>query len=323
MLRIVFMGSPTEVTAPLAHLAEVGPELGFELVAVISQPARPVGRSSQVMDPPVAAWAKAQKYQCLQPESAKDAGFLAELRLLNPDIIVTAAYGQILSDEFLKIPRVATINIHPSRLPAHRGATPVPATLLDQLKTATVTVLFTVKKLDSGNIILTKDFAIGPEETAGELTARLFFESGPMLIDALSILDKDHSFAGVPQDHAAATFCKKIEKDDGRIQWALSSEEISARFRAFEPWPGSWTWFQGKRITVTSLKIVSSNTHNQPPGALSWDKPTKALHVTTSTGTVAIRSLKPAGGKNIDAAAFWNGLKQREHLFFTTEEMPS
>lgn len=310
------MGSPVEVVAPLAALYENGPNLGHSLVGVVSQPARPVGRGGQIQDPPVAVWSKEYSIPTLQPESAKSPDFLNQLRALQPDVIVTAAYGQILSDEFLKIPRRATINIHPSRLPHYRGAIPVPAAILDGLTETAVTVLFTVKKLDAGNIILAKNFAIGEDETAGQLTARLFQESSSLLLDALKKLENP-DFTGTAQVDSEATFCKKIDKDAGAVTWTLDAATIVNRYRAFEPWPGSWTQMADKRIVITAMKKAQNPTTMLAPGAFLFDKASKALVVGTAQGYVQITGVKPAGGKAMDAAGFWNGLKDKNAPTFT------
>lgn len=311
------MGSPEDVVAPLSQLHEKGPALGLELVAVVSQPARPSGRGGKLADPPVAVFAKSKGVSCLQPESAKSAGFLEELRKIKPDVIVTAAYGQILSEEFLAIPQIGTINIHPSRLPEYRGATPVPAALLDGLQSTSVTILFTVKKLDAGNIILQKDFSIEPSETSGQLTARLFAASGEMLLEALTKLKKEPGFKGIPQEDAKATFCKKIDKDMGLIDWTLDAETLVNRFRAFEPWPGSWTSQADRRIAITDMGMAETiQPSNGRPGEFKFDKPSKSIVVSCGQGQVSVRRLKPAGAKDMDAPSFWNGLKDKTQTIF-------
>lgn len=315
------MGSPEDVVAPLAYLFQYGPKQDFHIVGVVSQPARPVGRHSILQDPPVAAWAKKNQIPTLQPESAKSADFLNALREWQPDVIVTAAYGQILSDEFLKIPRRGTINIHPSLLPHYRGAIPVPAAIMDGLKSTAVTILFTVKKLDAGNIILARSFDIGIHETAGELTPRLFAESGPMLLEALEKL-KDPNFSGIAQDDSKATFCKKIEKDSGTIDWASNADTIVNRFRAFEPWPGSWTYLGDRRIAMTAMKIFDAPLSLEA-GAFTFDKPSKSLIVGTANGLVQISGVKPAGSKAMDAAGFWNGLKDKSTTKFSSSPTSS
>lgn len=326
-MRIVFMGSPQEVISPLERLLATGPE--FQVVGVVSQPARPVGRSGKLKDPPIAEFAKSRGMHVMQPESARDPYFLDELRDLNVDVVITAAYGQILSRKFLAIPRRATINIHPSLLPRWRGATPVPATLLHGDPVCGVTILFTVKALDAGAIIVQESSEIHAGETAGDLTRRLFDLGGKLLPEALRKL-ADVSFKGTPQDEAEVTVCGKIEKLDGLVDWTRSAVEISQRFRAFHPWPGSFTWFQGRRVLIAAMnviehtdvtRIVSRVSANVPEGLdrlgkFAYDKATKQIIVRCGDGIVGVASVQVEGGKTMDAASFWNGIKDRTHCYF-------
>lgn len=317
-MRIIFMGSPIEVLAPLEGLVEGGRRFGAELVAIVSQPARPSGRGGRMQDPPVAKYGKERNIPTLQPESAKSSEFIQELYRLKPDVVVTAAYGQILSDEFLKIPTIGTINIHPSLLPAYRGATPVPAALLDGCVVTGVTILFTVKQLDAGNIILQKEFSILDGETAGVLTQRLFAESSSMLLEALERLGKNPATKGDAQDPSKVTFCKKISKEMGQIEWSQSADTIFNRFRAFHPWPGSSTNFGDRTITVTEMSITDAKESPAQPGCMQFDKVAKAIIVSCGAGSVRIHKLKPSGGKEMDAAAFWNGIRNRDFLTLGT-----
>ena len=201
------MGSPQEVVSPLETLLAAGPD--FNVVAVVSQPPRPVGRSGKLQDPPLAEFAKLRGLLTLQPESARDPDFLEQLRGLDVDVIVTAAYGQILSPKFLGIPKRATVNIHPSMLPKYRGATPVPAAILSGEIESGVSILFTVKALDAGAVICAEESAIALDETSGAMTQRLFELGGLLLVKALEKL-RDPNFSGEPQDDRLATHCRKI-----------------------------------------------------------------------------------------------------------------
>jgi methionyl-tRNA formyltransferase len=319
-MRLIFMGSPEPVIAPLETLRTQGPGRGHELVAVVSQPARPVGRRGDLTDPPLATYAKQHGLPVLQPEKASDPAFLDALRALAPDVIVTAAYGQILTSEFLAIPKRATINIHPSLLPRYRGAIPVPAALMEGELVSGVTILFTVQKLDAGNIIVQEASKIAPRETAGALTTRYFALSGPLLLTALDRL-ADPSFVGTPQDERLVTHCRKIKKEDGCVDWHRPAEETANRFRAFEPWPGTYTFHAGKRLALTDLDAETDSATAAEPGSFSFDKKLHALKVATGQGHILVTKLKPAGGKEINAAAFWNGLKDRSHPRFTCEDV--
>jgi len=313
-MRIIFMGSPIEVLAPLEIIVEGGRRVGAELVGIVSQPPRASGRGGRLQDPPVATYGKEKKVLTLQPENAKSPDFLDELRKLKPDVIVTAAYGQILSDDFLKIPTIGTINIHPSLLPKYRGATPVPAALLDGCTVTGVTILFTVKQLDAGHIILQKEFPILEGETAGALTQRLFVASSSMLLDVLGRLSNDPATKGQAQDSSQATFCKKISKDMGQIDWTQNATTIFNRYRAFHPWPGSFTNFIDRSISITDMSLTNSQETHSEVGKMQFEKTSKAIVVSCGSGSVRIHKLKPAGGKDLDAAAFWNGIRNRDFL---------
>lgn len=309
LMRIVYMGSPEAAIYPLKHLLE---SQQYTVCAVVSQPPQVQGRGRQKTpeDPPLARFSKDRGLLTLQPEKARDPLFLETLRGLAPDVIVTCAYGQILTDGFLAIPKRATINIHPSRLPQYRGAIPVPQALYDGLESTALTVLFTVKALDAGNIILQKDFKIGPEETSGQLLTRLFQEAGPLLLEALEAL-RDEDFLGTPQDPEAVSHCRKINKEDGQIDWYLPARVIYQRFKAFEPWPGSYTFFGGKRLIVTSMALSSEDPFHasESVGRAVLSQKSKHIQVKTGEGTLELLSVKPEGKSVQEARVFWNGLK--------------
>ncbi len=314
-MRLIFLGSPEPVIAPLKTLLDTAKSRGDEVVAVVSQPARPVGRGGKMADPPVAAFAKALGITTLQPEKASDPGFLAEFAALRPDLAITAAYGQILPSAFLGIPTRATINIHPSLLPKYRGAIPVPASILAGDDTSGVSVLFTVQKLDAGAIIVQEPMPIGRDETSGQLTTRYFEASGHLLLQAIDKL-RDPSFIGVAQDEAAVTHCRKIEKTEGEVDWSQPASVIYRRFRAFEPWPGTFTLLADKRLSLVEVEPTSSAPTSEVPGTVTYDKKDRSLRVATGAGHLLIKRLKPAGGKIVTAEAFWNGLKDRARVQF-------
>jgi methionyl-tRNA formyltransferase len=315
-MRIIFMGSPKEVISPLEALINLTNGSDHELVAVVSQPAKSAGRRKRLIDPPVAEYAKEKKLHLLQPASAKVPEFLDALRALRPDIIVTAAYGQILSDEFLRIPTRATINLHPSCIPSFRGATPVPSALLEGCERTGITILFTVKKLDAGPIISMKTVDIEPNETCGILTNRLFKIGGELLPEAIEKL-MDPNFTGEQQNDELATHCTKIKKEQGLINWSDDAEVILKKFRAFHPWPGSFTFLDNKRITIENMRVDPDQNDMIKPGQFYYDKPKKAIIVSCKKGTnLAITELKPEGRNATSALSFINGLKGAREGFF-------
>jgi len=309
-MRIVFLGSPAEALPVLQALRELDRSGKHQLVGVVTQPARPAGRNRQLTDCPIAQYATAESLPLLKPESAKDPAFLSDLAAWKPDVCVTAAYGQILNDAFLATPTRATINVHPSLLPKYRGATPVPAALLAGDEVTGVTVLFTVKALDAGNIICQTSSKIGDGETNRELTPRLFTVGGSLMEDALQRL-ADPKFVGIPQDANLVTHCRKIKKEDGRVDWSEPASTITRKFRAFQPWPSLQTFCQNNLVTLTSVECHHTSTRIGELGAFSYDKQRKLLEVQTGEGTLIVHRLQPAGSKEMDAASFWNGAGQK------------
>jgi len=315
-MRIVFLGSPEEVISPLDLLLKSRGS-GIELVGVVSQPAKPQGRGRVPEDPAVAKFAKVNAIPTFQPQRASDPEFLDQFKALEPDVAVTAAYGQILTDAFLAIPKRATINIHPSLLPKYRGATPVQSAIAAGESTTGVSILFTVKMLDAGPIILQRPFTIGSNERSCQLMPRLFKESGSMLLEAIDML-KSSDFIGIPQNENKVSHCRKINKTDGNINWEHEAEEIFNHFRAYDPWPGSHTFFGGRRVVVNDMALDSDAITSLEPGHFVFDKKNHCLVVGTGSGPLQITNIKPAGGGVINAAAFWNGLKDRSHPVFTS-----
>jgi len=305
-MRILFLGSPEEVIPPLQTLFEENKK--WQLIGVVSQAAKEKGRGKTLQDPPVALWAKAKGIPVYQPLNASDSIFLEELRQLKPDLMITAAYGQILSDEFLSIPTRGTINIHPSLLPKYRGATPIPAAILAGEQMSGVSILFTVRKMDAGAIILQEQSALGDEETALDLTQRLFSQSCSMLRTAISMLE-DHSFIGTPQNESAVTHCRKINKEAGSIIWTQTAKQIFNQFRAFFPWPGSFLSLGGQRIIVESMGLGGDLSLGA--GEFQYDKTLGCFIVGTAEGNIQIRRLKPQGKSSMEASAFWNGIKSK------------
>jgi methionyl-tRNA formyltransferase len=304
-MRILFLGSPECAVHPLKFLIENG----FSVVGCVSQPARPAGRGKSLQDPPVAQYAKERGVPTVQPASVNEPATLEYLRSLNVDVALTAAYGQMLSKDFLTIPRRATINIHPSLLPKYRGATPVPSALLDGLGETGVTILFTVFKMDAGNIVVQKKFGIQPNETADVLTDRLFGEGAQLLPEALALLE-DGKFEGTVQNEAAVTLCRKLTKESGAVAWDSGVERIYNQYRAYFPWPGTYTFYNGRRIVLSQLaRAHGLPEHKGETGAFYLDKPSRRLLVNGADGALEILRLRPEASKEISGFDFWNGLK--------------
>ena len=307
------MGSPSYAIYPLESLLS---QPSHQVVAVVSQPARPLGRGrrgDQRIDPPLASFAKKHGLLTLQPAKAREPMFLNKIQELAPDLVITCAYGQILTESFLSIPVKGTVNIHPSKLPQYRGATPVQTALLDGLKSTAVTILYTVKALDAGDLILQEDYSIKPDETAGELLDRLFKLSGSLLLEALQKIELKN-FVGRSQEPSEVTHSRKINKEDGLVRWSESKEFVYNHYRAYHPWPGSYSFLNKKRVLITKLRMVEDGTPDLPseesclPGQAFFLKKDKSIYVKVKDGWVGIEALKLEGKKNLSAQVFWNGL---------------
>ena len=231
-MRLVFLGSPPFATAVLARLvaSPFRPEL------VITQPAREQGRGRKLAESPIAALARAHAIELLEPETVRDEAVLARLRALAADVYLVVSYGEILRPEFLALPRVVALNVHPSLLPRHRGATPIPAALLAGDEVTGVAIQKVARELDAGELLLVRETPIEPGETAGELAARLSTWSGELVLEALAEVESGRA-RYVAQDHARATYCKKLTKEDGRLDWTRPAVELERRVRAMNPGP--------------------------------------------------------------------------------------
>lgn len=320
--NVVFMGSATVSIIPLKKLLYMHDNKIY-LKAVVTQPAKPAGRNQKLRDPPLAQFAKAQNILTLQPLKASSVEFLSTLSDLSPDLVITAAYGQILSEEFLKIPKRGVINIHPSYLPQYRGATPVQSVIIDGLKKTGVSILFTIKELDAGPIIIQQEVDILADETAIELEERLFNIGAELLEQALDKLINP-MFKGLAQDNSKASFCYKIKKEDGLINFTQErTDVIYNKYRAFKGWPKVFCFFNDKRIILEKLSLVHILNLDLKPSQAFWMKDFNLIVVgcADSSNTnkyIGIEILMPEGKKLMHAKEFWNGLKNPKDIYFSS-----
>jgi len=312
-MRLVFMG--TSEFSKIALDAFRESKHSHEIVMVVSQPAKPQGRKKELLQSSVSSYAKQHGLLLREPERAVTRCFLEELRHVQPDVIITASYGQILSEEFLSIPKRATINIHPSLLPQYRGATPIPAALLHGETSTGVSILFTVKKLDAGPIILQERTTIDRQETQDQLCRRLFRRGGELLPLALEEL-LDREFLGSKQEDCQATYAGKIKKADGVVDWSWSAESIYNQYRAYHPWPGIFTYFSEGLVKLVGVQGISDNTNSLKIGEFFFEKLNKILYIGTKNKCLNVAVLQRSGRKPQKASEFWNGLKTKNRVQF-------
>ncbi|MGB2011076.1 MAG: methionyl-tRNA formyltransferase [Akkermansiaceae bacterium] len=304
-LRIVFMATGDIALPSLQSMFDASGEDGaYELVALVTQPDKPVGRKQVLTAPAVKELALSHHIPVLQPESAADRVFLAELAAMQPDIIVVMAYGQILPQALLDIPSVAIINLHASLLPKYRGAACIQAPIDAGDSHTGITVMHVVKALDAGDIILKREFAIGEHETGGELHDRLADLGPEALMAALQQL-ADGIDERTPQDPEQVSYVSKLLREDGELDWSQSAEALERRTRAYDPWPGTSTTYRDKKGRLRRLKIfpqVEVGTGSGKPGQVLEAGDT--LRVACGEGCLVISSLQADGSRRMSAADF-------------------
>lgn len=296
-MRIVFWGTPEFATPPLRAL--IGE--GFDVAGVVTQPDRPRGRSRSQLDPsPVKQVAMDEGLVVLQPERPRGEDFVQSLRELAPDLSVVVAYGHILPREVIDLPTLGTLNIHASLLPALRGAAPIQAAIAEGLGETGVSIMRMVPALDAGPVIHALPTPIEPDETGGELTLRLSELGATALIEALALLELGEA-TEQPQDDTRATYAKKIEREDARIDWALPAEIVARRVRAYDPKPGAWSTVRDVEVRLFGARAISDRS-DAAGTVLETDE--MGMIVACGAGAVAIREVHPAGKRRM-AALDW------------------
>ncbi len=312
-MRVLFWGTPEFALPPLrALLGE-----GFDVVGVVTQPDRPVGRSrSSLEPPPVKRVAAAEAIPVLQPDRPRGDEFVAQIRELAPDVSVVVAYGHILSQAIIDLPPRGTVNIHASLLPLLRGAAPIEAAIREGHAETGVTIMRMVKALDAGPSILQVPMPIADDETSGELRLRLSELGALALIEALALLELGRA-TETPQDDARATYAPKIERAMARIDWNADAATVSRIVRAFDPRPGAYALRAAGEVSH-EVKLfgarVMSRARDALPGevlAIDDDGMTiscgRAADSTEETGAVQIASVQPAGKRAMSPREWASG----------------
>ncbi|MCG3116664.1 MAG: methionyl-tRNA formyltransferase [Candidatus Manganitrophus sp. SA1] len=300
-LRAVFMGTPDFALPTFEALAE-----SEEIIAVVTQPDRPKGRGEILTPPPIKIAALKRSIPVLQPERIrKDPAFIQHLSQLAPDVIIVVAFGQILPESVLKIPRFGCINVHASLLPKYRGAAPIQWAIIRGERETGVTTMQMDPGMDTGPILLRRSVPIEPDDTAATLSPRLAKIGASVLIETLSIL-KEGKLSPITQDHSQATLAPLLKKEDGLIRWEENAEAISHRARGVDPWPGMTTFYQGKRWKITKLQIGSREGEWGQPGEIIRLSE-KGLEVAAGMGYILINELQPEGGRRMTAQEYAAG----------------
>jgi methionyl-tRNA formyltransferase len=297
-VRTVFMGTPAFAVPTLDVLLTAG----LHLVGVYTQPDRPKGRGQSLAMPPVKEMALRHGIPVFQPQKLRAPEVVEELRALAPDLIVVVAFGQILPKSVLEIPRYGCINVHASLLPKYRGAAPINQAIIDgETETGITTMLMDVG-LDTGPMLLKRALTIGPDETAGELHDRLCVLGGETMADTLQLLLRGELHPQV-QDESQTCYAAMLKKEDGRIDWSQSAQQIHNRIRGLAPWPGTYTYLNGETLKLFLTRVEDGE--GEPGSILA--PAADAVRIACGDGVLAVRELQLPGKKRLAAADFLRG----------------
>lgn len=300
-MKILFMGTPDFAARCLQALCEDGEN---ELVGVISQPDKPQGRHMELIPTPVKAYAFTRNIPVFQPETLKDGAILPLLKELAPELIAVVAYGKILPEYVLNFPKYGCVNIHASLLPRFRGAAPIQRAVMAGDKVSGVTSMYMEKGLDTGDMLIKAEVAVGEDMTAGELHDILAEKGGQVLVETVRALAAG-TVKPEKQDDSLACYAHMLTKAEGEIDWSLDCAEIKNRVRGLNPWPLAFTFLDGKRVVIDRVSLAEGS--GEPGEVLSADG--GGLVVACGRGAVLIESMKPEGKKKMPVSDYLKGHK--------------
>jgi methionyl-tRNA formyltransferase len=275
---------------------------------VVTQPDRPAGRGRRLSSSAVKKAASELGLPIDQPESVNTDEFVARLRAILPDAIVVVAFGQILSEEVLGVPKLGSINLHGSLLPRYRGVAPINWAIVAGETETGVTSMYMAKKVDAGEIILTRRTPIEERETAGELSLRLSVLGADVLAETLELVEKGEA-PRLPQDPSLASYARKLKKSDGEIDWTRPSGSVFDHIRGMTPWPGAYTWYGGRVLSVLRAEPGAATGRRGDPGEIVALDRERGIEVASGGGSVWLSEIKPEGKRAMSADAFVRGYR--------------
>ncbi len=298
-MRIVFFGTPDLAIPSLEAIAR-----RHEVVAVVCRPDSPRGRGRKVASPPVKGKARELGTPVHQPEKLHDGAFETWLREQRPDLCVVVAYGRILKQPILDVPKCGFLNLHPSLLPLYRGPSPIQAAILNGDAKTGVSFIKLILEMDAGDILLQEELPILPQDTTASLSQRLGQIGAELFPEALELVETGRAVF-TPQDHSKATYCKLFEKEDGQIDWTKPARAIHNLVRAAIPWPIAHSPLKGEVLLIYESQTLDEDTQ-QPPGTIiQIDR--DRICVATGEGVLAVRRLQAPGRRVLPAAEFLRG----------------
>jgi methionyl-tRNA formyltransferase len=296
-MRIVFIGAG-EIGLPTLQ-ALLKSE--HQVVGVVTQPDKPVGRAQLIEPPPIKKALAGAKMPILQPARIKEHQAIAEIRALIPDVIVVIAYGQILPRDVLEIPKIACLNLHASLLPRWRGAAPIQAAIAAGDRETGITVMYMDEGLDTGDVFLQRKIDVLPTDTGGALHDRLAKIAPDALLDCLGLLVKGSS-PRIPQDNTLVTYAPKLKREDGKIDWSEPADAIERKIRAFNPWPGAFMKIEGQTLKVFFVSVVDLS---GKPGEILESR--KEFIIAAGERALSLDEVQLEGKRRMSATEFLRG----------------
>lgn len=313
-MKVVYMGTPDFAVPPLRALAEAG----YTVSAVVTQPDKPKGRGKTMMPTPVKEEAVKYGIPVLQPARVRSPEFLEVLKNLNPDIIVVAAFGQIIPQTILDLPKYGCINIHASLLPKYRGAAPIQQAILDGEKESGVTIMKMSVGLDTGDMISKAVVPILEEETGGSLFDKLSEAGAKLLLDTLPTIEDGTAQYEKQPEESPTPYAAMITREQGCMDFSKSAEELERLVRGMNPWPSAYTFLNGKNLKIWKCSVLAEESGKEPGTVYKTDK--NGIYVSCKKGSLLLRELQLEGKKRMDAAAFLRGYSIEEGTVLSSSQ---
>ena len=298
--KILFFGTPEFALPSLKALIETP----NEILGVVTQPDRPKGRGRKLTPPPIKVLAQKHNLPIYQPEAVRDKVFLKEVQQLKPDLLVVVAFGQFLPKALLEIPPLGGINVHPSLLPKYRGAAPINWAIINGETITGISIIKVSLQMDSGDILFQKAISIEPDETAGELHDKLATLGAEALLETIRQMQSG-TIISIPQDDRLATYAPKLKREDGYIHWDKPAINIANLIRGLAPFPGAYTYLDGKLLKLFRPKAISASVE-APPGTIV-EATHDGLKISTGQGVLLIKEVQLQGKRRLPVKEFIKG----------------
>lgn len=300
-MRVIFMGTPDFAIGTLEEIVKAG----HEVVGVVTQPDKPKGRGKTMMPTPVKETALKYNLPVYQPRKVREPEFVELLRSLKPDVMVVAAFGQIITKEILEMPKYGCINVHASLLPAYRGAAPIQWAVINGDKESGVTIMQMDEGIDTGDMIEKAVVPIAEDETGGSLFDKLSHTGAKLCVKVLKDLEEGTAVGKKQPEESTTPYAKMIDKKMGEVDWKKSAKEIEQLIRGLNPWPSAYTKVHGKTLKLWKAKVLLETSQMKPGQIVKVTK--DSLAVQTGQGMLEIQELQLEGKKRMDTSSFLRG----------------